>query len=189
MKILCIVGSLRRESYNLRLMQAAQKQLLEGMVTPENLEMADLAPLPMYNEDIQNEEGFPESVVKLRDQAARADGLLIATPEYNYSISGVLKNAIDWASVSPNPPLKRKPVAIMGATPGQFGTVRGQMHLRDILFGAGAEPMYHVELLMANAKEKFNEQGDLTDEDTKKKLQELLKGLQSWVAQYAHKAA
>jgi chromate reductase, NAD(P)H dehydrogenase (quinone) len=186
MRVLCIVGSLRRESYNLKLMRAAQQMLLQGMVTPENLELADLSQLPMYNEDVQNE-GFPPIVTHFREQVAKADGLLIATPEYNYSVSGVLKNAIDWASVSPDPPLKRKPVAIMGATPGPFGTVRGQMHLRDILFGAGAEPLYSVEVLVAQAGQKFNDHGELTDPDTKKFLQQLIDAFKDWVSLYTEK--
>jgi chromate reductase, NAD(P)H dehydrogenase (quinone) len=187
MRVLCIVGSLRRESYNLKLMRAAQQMLLQGVVTEENLELADISQLPMYNEDVQNE-GFPPVVSHFRDQVTKADGLLIATPEYNYSVSGVLKNAIDWASVSPDPPLKRKPVAIMGATPGAFGTVRGQMHLRDILFGAGAEPLYNVEVLVAQAGQKFNEQGELTDPDTKKFLQQLVDAFKDWVSRYSEKA-
>lgn len=180
MKILGMVGSLRRGSYNRMLMNAARALLAKG----NSLELADLSQLPLYSEDLHNEQEFPESVQKLRDQISQADALLISTPEYNYSISGVLKNAIDWASVSPDVPLKRKPVAIMGATPNQFGTVRAQMHLRDILFGAGAEPLYKVEVLVASAKEKFDDAGALVDKETQKFLVQLLEALEEWTEQH-----
>lgn len=176
MKILGIVGSLRRGSYNRMLMNAAKPLLAKG----SSLELADISQLPLYSEDLHTQQEFPESVQKLRSQISQADALLISTPEYNYSVSGVLKNAIDWASVSPDTPLKLKPVAIMGASLSPFGTVRAQMHLRDILFGAGAETLYKVEVLVASAKEKFDDSGTLVDADSKKFLTHLLEALEEW---------
>jgi len=126
-QVLGISGSLRRDSYNTALLRAAAE-----LMPPEmTLEIFDLSHLPMFNQD--SEKPFPDAVVELRTKLAQADALLIATPEYNGSISGALKNAIDWASRSPKQPLNGKPTAIIGISTGNFGTLRAQLHLRQIL--------------------------------------------------------
>jgi chromate reductase len=128
MKILGISGSLRKESFNTRLLHVAQTLAPAGVT----IEVFDLAPIPLYNEDVRAA-GYPPPVAALREAIRGADALLFATPEYNYSVSGVLKNAIDWASRPPDVPLLDKPAAVMGASTGLNGTVRAQFHLRQIL--------------------------------------------------------
>src|SRR5262245_13866381 len=120
-KILGFAGSLRKASYNRATLRAAQGLTPEGA----SLEIYDLASIPLYNDDIR-EKGYPPEVQDFRDKIAAADAILMVTPEYNYSISGILKNAIDWASRPPGPPLAKKPVGIMGATQGLWGTVKAQ---------------------------------------------------------------
>jgi chromate reductase len=122
--VLGISGSLRKALYKTALLHAALDLMPPGMT----LEVFDLSPLPMFNQDF--EKPFPEAVIAFRDKIAQADALQIATPEYNSSITGALKNALDWASRSPQPPLQGKPAAIMGASTGNFGTLRAQLHLR-----------------------------------------------------------
>src|SRR5690606_24717109 len=119
-------GSLRKESYNTALLRAAQSLL------PANagMETARIDDLPLYNDDLRKQ-GFPPPAERLREQVRRADAVLIVSPEYNYSIPGVLKNAIDWISRPPDQPFAKKPVAIMGASPSQLGTGRMQYHLRQ----------------------------------------------------------
>lgn len=133
--VLGISGSLRKASYNTALLRAAAELLPPGMM----LETLDLSPLPMFNQDY--EKPFPEAVAHLRARLAQADALLIATPEYNSSLSGALKNTIDWASHAPQPPLRDMPVGIVGASTGNFGTLRSQLHLRQILTQVGALPL------------------------------------------------
>jgi len=125
------------------------------------VESFDLAPLPMFNQDA--EKPFPEAVAEFRARVAQADALLIATPEYNSSVSGALKNAIDWASRSPQQPRNGKPVAIMGASTGNFGTLRAQLHLRQILTHVGALPLGKPEVLVARAEQAFDAEGRLVD--------------------------
>ena len=121
LKVLGISGSLRAKSFNSGALRAAQELVPEGM----SIDIADISGVPLYNGDVEAD-GMPEAVVRLRDQIREADGLLIVTPEYNYSIPGVLKNAIDWASRPPDQPFDAKPMAIMGASPGGSGTMRCQ---------------------------------------------------------------
>lgn len=125
--MLGISGSLRRGSYNTQLLQVAAEVAPKGVT----VELADISDLPLYNADIERERGLPEAVQRLRIQISEADGALFATPEYNYSITGAMKNAIDWASRRPSP-LDDQPAAITG-TGGRSGTARAQRHLRDIL--------------------------------------------------------
>ncbi len=133
LNVLGICGSLRRASYNGGLLRAAKALAPAGM----SIAIGDISAIPLYNGDVERE-GFPKSVHDFRERIRAADALLIATPEYNYSVPGVLKNAIDWASRSPDQPLAGKPVAIMGATPGGFGTTRSQHHLRQVFIGVGS---------------------------------------------------
>ena len=127
--ILGISGSLRRDSHNTKLLGVAADEAPPGL----SIEVADISDLPFYNWDLENDDDarYPEPVLRFRRQIAAADGLIFATPEYNWSVSGVLKNAIDWAS-RPETPLRNKPAAIISGG-GRFGGMRGQEHLRDIL--------------------------------------------------------
>jgi chromate reductase len=132
----------------------------------------------MFNEDVENP--FPPEVVALRAKVAAADALLIATPEYNSSISGCLKNAIDWLSRSPKQPLARKPAAIMGASTGNFGTARAQLHLRQVLAHVGALPLGKPDVLVARAEITFDAEGNLVDEAARVYLRQLLEALVAW---------
>ena len=172
--VLGISGSLRKASYNTALLRAAAELTPPGMT----LESFDLAPLPLFNQDA--EKPFPEAVVEFRARVAQADALLIATPEYNSSVSGALKNAIDWASRSPQQPLNGKPVATMGASTGNFGTLRAQLHLRQILTHVGALPLGKPEVLVARAEQVFDPVGNLTDAATHGFLRDLLAALAKW---------
>lgn len=172
--VLGISGSLRKASYNTALLHAAVDLMPPGMT----LEVFDLLPLPMFNQDC--EEPLPEAVVVFRDRIAQADALLIATPEYNSSITGALKNALDWASRSPQPPLQGKPAAIMGASTGNFGTLRAQLHLRQILTHVGALPLGKPEVLVARAEQAFNADRKLVDASARGFLRDLLVALAKW---------
>jgi chromate reductase len=174
-RILGFSGSLRKGSYNTALLRAAGELLPDGAT----LETFDLSPIPMYNDDVRAK-GFPESIGIFRDRIAAADALLIATPEYNYSIPGVLKNALDWASRPPDQPLFGKPVAVMGASTGNFGTVRAQMHLRQVFVTTNMLPINKPEVLVAQAKDKFDSESRLTDETTRGFVRELLEALVAW---------
>ena len=172
--VLGISGSLRKGSYNTGLLQAAAELAPADM----KLQIFNLSSIPLYNEDVRTI-GYPESVKEFRDRIASADALLIATPEYNYSIPGVLKNAIDWASRPPNPPVLGKPVAIMGASPGNFGSLRAQMHLR-LICDALMRPVSKPEVIVMKAQEKFDANGRLIDEATRGFVRELLVSLVEW---------
>jgi len=173
--VLGISGSLRKSSYNTALLTAASELLPEGMT----LGTFDLSLIPLYSEDVRSL-GYPKAVKEFRDRIAAAGALLIATPEYNYSIPGVLKNAIDWASRPPDSPLDGKPVAIMGASTGNFGTVRAQMHLRQVCVGCNMFPLNDPEVLVMRAQEKFDASGRLADETTRGIIRDLLVGLADW---------
>ncbi len=157
-QVLGFAGSLRKGSYNRALLRAAEELLPSGM----RLETFDLAPIPLYDEDVK-QQGFPEPVQRFREAIRKADALLIATPEYNYSAPGVLKNALDWASRPPEQPFAGKPVAIMGATTSLWGTVRAQLHLRQSFVAVNMHALNKPEVLIANAKDKFDAEGKLTD--------------------------
>ena len=168
--ILGICGSLRRGSYNLMLLHAAQQ------VAPADVEINIYLPhdIPLYNEDVEGQ-GDPESVQFLKEAIRVADALLIATPEYNYSIPGVLKNAIDWASRPPDSsPLHHKPIALMGASPGNFGTVRAQLALRQSFVFTRSYVLLEPEVLVFRAQERFDQNGHLTDETTRGLIHQLL---------------
>jgi chromate reductase len=131
---------------------------------------------PLYNEDVKAQ-GFPPAVQELREKIRAADGLLIVTPEYNYSMSGVLKNAIDWASRPPDQPFNDKPVAIMSASQGVVGGARAQYHLRQSLVFLNAHFVNKPEVMIGTAQSKFDATGKLTDEPTKDFIRQLLQGL------------
>jgi chromate reductase len=177
--VLGISGSLRRTSWNSGLLRAAADLLPPGMT----IETFDLTPLPMFSQDLEAE--LPEAVRHFRERIASADALLFATPEYNYSISGVLKNAIDWASrPSRNSPLSDKPAAIAGAG-GRFGTARAQLHLRQILYHVNMHVLNRPELMIPTGWEKFDAEGNLIHEQTREDLRGLLVALADWTRRLA----
>lgn len=173
--VLGISGSLRKKSFNRALLRAAAEVLPEGM----ELTHFDLDEIPLYNQDVYDA-GMPAAVQAFRGQIAAADALLISSPEYNFSISGVLKNAIDWASRPPNQPLDGKPLGIMGCTPGGLGTVRAQMALRQVCVFVNLLPLNRPELFVSAAHTKFDGEGRLVDGETRQKLQEYLAALAAW---------
>jgi chromate reductase len=175
LKVLGIAGSLRRDSYNRAALRAAGELLPAGM----ELETFDIAAIPLYNEDVR-QAGFPPPVEELRRAIAAADALLLVTPEYNYSVPGVLKNAIDWASRPPNQPFDGKPVAIMGASPSMLGTARAQYHLRQCCVFLNMFLLNRPEVMIAQASTKFDASGRLTDETTRKYVADLLAALGDW---------
>ena len=167
--VLALSGSLRRLSFNTALLRAAQELAPEGM----EIEIADLSAIPLYNDDVRVA-AYPEAVQALRERVAASDALLFACPEFNYSVSGVLKNAIDWVSRPPHALFDRKPAAIVGAATGLFGTVRGQAHLRQILSGLNADLLHKPEVMVASAATKFDDQGQLTDDTARTLLRDLI---------------
>jgi chromate reductase len=178
--VLGFAGSLRRGSYNRALLRAAQELAPAGMA----IEVFDLAPVPLYNADVEAE-GDPEPVAAFKAAIRRADALLIACPEYNHGVPGVLKNAIDWASRPPRgAALDRKPLALMGASPGMTGSARGQGQLRQAFVFTNSYALPQPEMLVARAQEKFDEQGNLTDEKTREFLRRLLDALAEWAGRF-----
>jgi chromate reductase len=152
------------------------------------IEVAQIGDLPLYNDDVRAA-GFPPPAERLRAQIAAADAVLLVTPEYNYSISGVLKNAIDWASRPPSQPFEAKPVAIMGASPGLFGSARAQYHLRQMLIFLNAMPLNRPEVMIGQAQNKFDADGNLTDEPTREFVRKLLVALRDWTERLQKSAA
>lgn len=170
-KVLGFAGSLRQQSHNRSLLRAAETVLPDGMA----LEIFDLNEIPLFNQDVEAE-GIPEPVMAFREAMKAADALLISTPEYNWSIPGVLKNALDWMSrkgPDTQAPLDGKTVAIMGAG-GGGGTVRAQMHLRDILGHNRLYVLPHPQLMVAKAWAHFDADGNLTDAAMRDRLGSLL---------------
>lgn len=174
-RLLGISGSLRRGSFNTGLLTAAQELLPAGV----SLELAGLHEIPLYDGDVEAA-GMPTGVSVLREAIRGADGVLFATPEYNYSYPGVLKNALDWVSRGKDQPLRGKPVAVMGASPGGFGTVRAQLALRQLFFPLDARDMQRPELQVANATSLFSSEGALTDAGTRDKLRQFLVAFADW---------
>lgn len=172
-----IAGSLRAASFNKSLLRAAMELAPEGMAIRI---FERLGEVPPYNEDVEKV-GDPEPVAALKDAIREADALLIATPEYNYSLPGVLKNAIDWASRPPRDSvLKGKPAAILGATPGVTGTVRAQLALRQSFLFTETLALLKPEVHVGGASEKFDAAGGLTDEKTRQHVRKLLEALRDW---------
>ncbi len=173
--ILGIAGSLRKASVNAGLLRVAATVLPSGMT----LETFDLSPIPLYNGDLDGPTQ-PEAVRHMKERIAAADALLIATPEYNYSVPGVLKNAIDWASRPvKDSPLNGKPLAMMGAG-GVMGTVRAQLALRQIAVFTNMLPLNKPEVLVSRAWEKFDPDGNLKDETSVQQIRALLEALAVW---------
>jgi chromate reductase len=172
-------GSLRKGSYNTMLLKAAA-QLLPADVSMDIVSIRDI---PLYNADLDlpAAKQRPEAVEHFRKMLTDADGILISSPEYNYSIPGGLKNAIDWASRGEDSPLLRKPVAVIGATTGLWGTVRMQMSFHNVFLFLDMKPVYKPEVLIAQAEKKFDKNGNLIDEMAKKLLKQKLEALKEMI--------
>lgn len=176
-RVLGISGSLRKGSLNTAALRAAQALCPASM----ELQIASIAEIPLYDGDL-DQGGGPAPVQAFKQRIADADGLLIATPEYNFGVPGVLKNAIDWAS---RPAFKSvlagKPAAIIGVSPSGVGTARAQHELRNVLFGTGSEVFAHPEVLIGNASSRFDAEGQLTDEATREFLAKMLARYGEWL--------
>lgn len=184
-RVLCLPGSLRRDSWNRRLLQAAAAQAPATL----QLDVYDaLASVPLFDEDLERHEAAgPAGVQALRAALAAADGLLIATPEYNHAMPGVLKNALDWLSRdSPvGDVLAQKPVAVLGASSGPWGTRLAQASLRQVLHACGALVMPAPTLFMANAASRFDADGMLADLAAVQSLQDFVLAFECWMARLA----
>jgi len=179
-RIVGIAGSLRKASFNAALLRAAAELTPAGT----EVEIASIAGIPLYDGDIESELGIPDAVAKLKDRIAGADGLLLVTPEYNNSIPGVFKNAIDWLTRPPKD-IPRvfggKPVALIGATPGGGGTRLAQVAWLPVLRTLGTRAWFGKVLYVAGAGQVFDAEGRLVDEKIKKLLSDLLRGFAAFV--------
>ena len=180
MKLIGISGSLRNGSYNTALLQAAME------VLPQDTELVigQIRGIPLYDGDLEASEGIPAAVTQLKDLIASADGLIISTPEYNNSMPGVLKNAIDWLS-RPPADIKRvfgdKPVAIMGASPGGFGTILSQNAWLPVLRTLGTRPWFGSKLMVSRAQHVFDDKGAMTDQAIREQLKQYMEGFASFI--------
>lgn len=181
MHFIGISGSLRKGSYNTLLLHAANDVLPEGVT----MQIVSVGDLPLYNADLDLPAATerPAVVSAFRDALAKADGLVIVSPEYNYSIPGGLKNAIDWASRGTDSPLVGKPIALMGASPGGFGTVRMQLAFMPVFLFLDMKPVYKPEVHVSQAHQKFDANGQLTDAKTRELVQQKLQALKDIVMQ------
>lgn len=178
-QILGIPGSIREESFNRSLLEAASDLARDGMA----IEVFDIGSVPAYDEDVEND-GDPSEVTDLKKAIADADGLLIATPEYQHGVPGVLKNALDWASRPPGEaPLQGKPTAIMGATVGSYGTARAQEQLRSTLTYNDCPMVTSPEVLVSGAHDKMDDQGRVVDGTTREFIEQLLDSLDELIVQ------
>ena len=174
-RILGIAGSLRRQSYNRGALTAAKELVPEGAT----IEIFELDGIPGFNQD--DEQNPPAKIVEFKGRIREADAILFVTPEYNYSVPGVLKNAIDWASRPyGDSAWNGKPAAVMGASVGAIATARAQYDLRKMMVFLNMFPINQPEVMIGNAGEKFDEQGNLTDENTKDHIRRLLQNLVEW---------
>ena len=178
--IIGVSGSLRRGSFNSSLLRAAAELMPSGV----ELRIGSIAGIPLYNGDTETSEGIPASVAELKSAIVAANGLLLATPEYNNSIPGVMKNAIDWLSRPPSDVktvFGGKPVAIMGASPGGFGTILSQNAWLPVLRTLGTKPWFGGRLMVSRAEAVFDEQGKIKDDAVKKQLEKFLQGFTAFV--------
>jgi chromate reductase len=179
-RILGIAGSLRRESYN----RAALRAAAQLVPRDASLDIVELDGIPGFNQD--DEKNPPAKILELKNRIREADAILIVTPEYNYSVPGVLKNAIDWVSRPyGDNAWTGKPVAIMGASIGTIGTARAQYHLRQMFVFLNMFPINQPEVMIGNAAERFDGEGNLTDETTKDHIRRLLQSLVEWTRRLA----
>jgi chromate reductase len=179
--ILGIAGSLRKASFNRALLRAAVEVAPPGVT----IETADIAQIPPYDQDV-HDVGLPPPVAALRTEVKKADAVLFVTPEYNYS--GVLKNAVDWASRPPEQPFAGKAMGVIGASGGPSGTMRAQYHLRQIAVFLDMHPINKPELFVRSAATLFDAGGKLTDEPTRKLLAQYVEALARWARRLKHTA-
>ncbi|GAB3629016.1 NADPH-dependent FMN reductase [Pandoraea terrae] len=178
--VIGLSGSLRRDSFNTALLRAASGVMPAGVT----LDIRTLHGVPLYDGDVEAAEGIPPAVTELKDAIARADGLVLATPEYNNGIPGVFKNGIDWLS---RPPadiarvFKGKPVAVIGASPGGFGTILSQNAWQPVLRTLGTTPWWQGRLLVSHASQVFDAQGRLVDEAVGRQLAEFMQGFAQFI--------
>tara|TARA_E500000331_G_scaffold223537_1_gene214068 strand:+ start:574 stop:1125 length:552 start_codon:yes stop_codon:yes gene_type:complete len=177
-KILGICGSLRKASLNMAALRAAGANAPDGI----SLDIANLSGIPVYNEEIYAD-GFPPAVDTFRAQIRAADALLFATPEYNYSIPGPLKNAIDWASRPPEHPFTGKAVGMLGCSAGTSGTMRAQYHLRQVMVFLDMRPLNKPEVFIPAAGKLFDYNGNLADDATAGRVGDLMAALAAWSKQ------
>jgi chromate reductase, NAD(P)H dehydrogenase (quinone) len=173
--VLGICGSLRKASFNM----AALRTAIELKPAEMEITVADISQIPLYDEDVRAQ-GFPPPVDTFRQQIKDADALIFACPEYNYSMSGVMKNAIDWASRPPDQPFAGKPIAILGAAAGMAGGARAQIHLRQCCIFLDMHPLNKPEVLIFQAHNKFDENGALTDDVARGLIRDLMAALVIW---------
>ena len=172
-EIIAISGSLRSGSFNTALINAA------AVMFPDEIRPASISGIPLYNADLEEAEGIPASVSELKDRIAEADGLLIATPEYNNAIPGVLKNAVDWLSRPPadiSRVFHDKSVAVIGASPGGFGTVSAQSAWLPVLRTLRTKPYWAGRLMVSRVAGLIDGDGNLSDEDTLERLEKFVRG-------------
>lgn len=180
-RLLGISGSLRKASFNTGLLRAAAELAPEGAT----LLMGSIAGIPLYNGDDEREHGIPPAVQVLKQQLAAADGLLLFTPEYNNSLPGVFKNAIDWLTRPSSdiaPLFGGKPVAVLGASPGGFGTILSQDAWLPVLRTLGTRPWFEGRLMVSRAQSVFDAEGNLTDETTRQRLAQFVAGFAAFTA-------
>lgn len=180
--IIGISGSLRTASLNSALLRAASELMPSG----STLEIASIKGIPLYDGDLESEQGIPAAVATLKERIMAADGLLLATPEYNHGIPGVFKNAIDWLSrPSADAPkvFRGRPTALIGASPGGFGTIMAQNDWLPVLRALGAQPWFGQRLLVSKAGSVFGDAGALTDEKVKEQLQQFMSGFVEYTRQ------
>jgi len=173
--ILGISGSGRKRSFNNALLEAAKPLLPPNT----NLEVVDVSRLPLYNQDLEHE--MPVDVKELKKKIRDADAILFATPEHNYSVTAVLKNAIEWGNRPPrDASWSGKPAAIISASTSLRGGARAQLHLRQIMIDLNMYPINRPQLMVADAKDKFSEDLQLTDEESRQTLRDVLSSLLDW---------
>lgn len=186
-RIVGIAGSLRRHSFNLGLLNAARDLMPEGT----DLDVRTIAGIPLYNADEEEADGIPAAVAALKDAIAGADGVLLATPEYNNGMPGVFKNAIDWLSRPPRDAARvfsGTPVAVIGASPGGFGTILAQDGWLPVLRTLQTRPWFEGRLMVSKAGDLFDGEGRLTDETTRQRLKAFLAGFTAFAAKAGRSA-
>lgn len=177
--LLGICGSLRKRSLNAALLRAVGETLPPGATL---VMFEGLGDIPLFNSDLPEE---PVAVTAMKEAIRAAQGLVIATPEYNYSIPGVLKNALDWVSRPQPSPLRGKAVGIVGSAQGMSGSMRAQYHLRQILVYSDSPTLNQPEVLIPRAQERFDQEGRLTDESTRELLRKFGAAMVTHAARYA----